>query len=169
MLKRRMISSALLCLAVACQGRGLQPVAQSATTPTTNPTPATTTSVSEVAPAQPSTTATTEPDIPETVPVARPRPTVPTTLAYVAPVAPSGGAGGTLACIRSYEQGRDGYATNTGNGYYGAYQFDLVTWRSVGGSGLPSDAEPWEQDMRAGMLLARRGLAPWPTPARMCA
>ncbi|MDX3189787.1 transglycosylase family protein, partial [Streptomyces sp. MN03-5084-2B] len=25
------------------------------------------------------------------------------------------------------------YATNTGNGYYGAYQFDLPTWRSVGG------------------------------------
>lgn len=81
MLKRRMISSALLCLAVACQGRGLQPVAQSATTPTTNPTPATTTSVSEVAPVQPSTTATTEPDIPETVPVTRPRPTPTTTLA----------------------------------------------------------------------------------------
>ncbi len=165
MLKRRMISSALLCLAVACQGRGLQPVAQSATTPTTNPTPATSTSVSEVAPAQPSTTATTEPDTPETV--TRPRPAT-TRVADVAPVAPSGGAGGTLACIRSYEQGAAGYATNTGNGYYGAYQFDLATWRSVGGAGLPSDATPAEQDMRAGMLLARRGLAPWPTPAVMC-
>lgn len=47
-------------------------------------------------------------------------------------------------------------------------QFDLQTWRSVGGTGLPSDAEPWEQDMRAEMLHARRGLDPWPTPAIMC-
>ena len=32
------------------------------------------------------------------------------------------------------------YDINTGNGYYGAYQFDLSTWRSVGGSGYPNDA-----------------------------
>src|SRR5690348_8047720 len=32
------------------------------------------------------------------------------------------------------------YSINTGNGYYGAYQFDLPTWRSVGGSGYPNQA-----------------------------
>ena len=34
------------------------------------------------------------------------------------------------------------YDINTGNGYYGAYQFDLSTWQSVGGSGMPNDATP---------------------------
>jgi hypothetical protein len=117
------------------------------------------------------TTSTTAEIIPETVPVTRVRATVPATTARTAPATTAvertgGGAGGTLACIRSYE---GDYGTNTGNGYYGAYQFDLPTWRSVGGTGLPSDASPAEQDMRAQMLLDRRGLAPWPTPARMCA
>lgn len=74
-----------------------------------------------------------------------------------------------LACIRSYEQGADGYATDTGNGYYGAYQFDYATWQSVGGTGNPAHASPAEQDERAWALYLRRGLAPWPTPARRCA
>lgn len=53
------------------------------------------------------------------------------------------------------------YAIDTGNGYYGAYQFDLSTWRSVGGSGSPSDASPAEQDYRALYLYRMRGWAPW--------
>lgn len=73
-----------------------------------------------------------------------------------------------LACIRSYEQGAAGYATDTGNGFYGAYQFDLTTWRSVGGTGNPAHASPAEQDARAWALYQSRGLAPWPTPARRC-
>lgn len=71
------------------------------------------------------------------------------------------GAGGLLARIRQKESGGN-YAINTGNGYYGAYQFDLATWRGVGGSGLPSQASPEEQDMRAQMLYDRRGCSPWP-------
>jgi resuscitation-promoting factor RpfB len=53
-------------------------------------------------------------------------------------------------------------ATNTGNGYYGAYQFSLSTWRSVGGSGLPSDASMAEQTARAQTLQARSGWGQWP-------
>ncbi|QNK80948.1 transglycosylase family protein [Nakamurella sp. PAMC28650] len=53
------------------------------------------------------------------------------------------------------------YATNTGNGYYGAYQFDLGTWQSVGGSGLPSDASPATQDALAYRLWQQRGWSPW--------
>jgi len=53
------------------------------------------------------------------------------------------------------------YAINTGNGYYGAYQFDLSTWRSVGGSGYPNDASPAEQDYRALILYRQRGWNPW--------
>ena len=66
-----------------------------------------------------------------------------------------------LAAIRSCESGGN-YAANTGNGFYGAYQFTLGTWQSVGGSGLPSDAPPAEQDRRATLLLDRSGSSPWP-------
>lgn len=51
--------------------------------------------------------------------------------------------------------------TNTGNGYYGLWQFDLPTWRSVGGTGLPSTATLEEQVNRARMLYDRRGWSPW--------
>lgn len=47
------------------------------------------------------------------------------------------------------------------NGHYGAYQFDLATWASVGGTGLPSDAAPAEQDYRALYLYRMRGWQPW--------
>ena len=53
------------------------------------------------------------------------------------------------------------YDTNTGNGYYGAYQFDLGTWRSVGGTGYPNQASPAEQDYRALILYRMRGWSPW--------
>lgn len=66
-----------------------------------------------------------------------------------------------LAVIRACESGGD-YTTNTGNGFYGAYQFDRGTWASVGGSGVASDAPPAEQDLRAAMLMARSGSSPWP-------
>lgn len=66
-----------------------------------------------------------------------------------------------LAQLRTCESGGN-YSTNTGNGFYGAYQFDLQTWGSVGGSGLPSDASPAEQDYRAALLWRSRGSGPWP-------
>lgn len=44
---------------------------------------------------------------------------------------------------------------------YGLFQFDLPTWRSVGGSGNPIDASPQEQIMRAKLLYQKRGLEPW--------
>jgi Transglycosylase-like domain len=83
--------------------------------------------------------------------------------AYQAEAAASGGAcGGTLSCIAQCESGGN-YSTNTGNGYYGAYQFSQSTWNAVGGSGVPSDAPPEEQDMRAQMLYERQGSSPWPS------
>jgi len=53
------------------------------------------------------------------------------------------------------------YTINTGNNHYGAYQFDLATWRSVGGSGLPNRASAAEQDARALILYRERGWQPW--------
>ncbi|WP_295027748.1 resuscitation-promoting factor [uncultured Mobiluncus sp.] len=56
--------------------------------------------------------------------------------------------------------------TNTGNGFYGMYQFTLPTWRSVGGSGLPSEASAEEQTHRAQILQARSGWGQWPACSR---
>jgi resuscitation-promoting factor RpfA len=62
--------------------------------------------------------------------------------------------------LRVCESGNN-YQINTGNNHYGAYQFDLPTWRSVGGHGLPNDASPAEQDARALILYRMRGWEPW--------
>ena len=50
--------------------------------------------------------------------------------------------------------------------YRGAYQFDLRTWQTVGGTGDPIDASPGEQDLRAQILYDRRGRQPWPVCGR---
>jgi hypothetical protein len=57
-------------------------------------------------------------------------------------------------------------ATDTGNGFYGKYQFTIETWNAVGGSGNPANASEAEQDRRAAMLYARAGAAPWPVCGR---
>ncbi len=57
-------------------------------------------------------------------------------------------------------------AVNPSGRYRGAYQFDLPTWESVGGTGDPAEASPSEQDARARELYARRGHSPWPVCGR---
>ena len=66
-----------------------------------------------------------------------------------------------LRAIAACESGGD-YSANTGNGFYGAYQFTQSTWASVGGTGNPAAASPAEQDKRAAMLYAQSGSSPWP-------
>lgn len=57
----------------------------------------------------------------------------------------------------------DNYTVESANGlFYGAYQFEPRTWRTVGGTGNPAHAPPEEQDARARLLYARRGDQPWP-------
>ncbi|MDO5721488.1 MAG: transglycosylase family protein [Actinomycetaceae bacterium] len=84
------------------------------------------------------------------------------------PARPGRGTGsapaGVWAALAQCESGGNP-ATNTGNGYYGLYQFSLPTWQSVGGSGLPSDASAAEQTMRAQMLQQRAGWGQWPACA----
>lgn len=70
-------------------------------------------------------------------------------------------AGPLLQAIAQCESGGDP-TTNTGNGFYGKYQFTLSTWQSVGGTGLPSDAPEAVQDALAAKLLAQQGTSPWP-------
>lgn len=66
----------------------------------------------------------------------------------------------TWARLRACESGGN-YSIASGNGYYGAYQFDLGTWASVGGTGQPNQATPAEQDYRALYLYRMRGWQPW--------
>lgn len=74
----------------------------------------------------------------------------------------SGGyAGGVWADLRWCESTND-YGANTGNGYYGAYQFSLETWRWIGYSGYPHLAEPAVQDEAAMYLQSIMGWSPWP-------
>ncbi len=69
------------------------------------------------------------------------------------------------AALRDCES-TNNYLVNTGNGYYGAYQFDQSTWETVGGNGRPHWAAPVVQDARARLLHARRGWFPWPICGR---
>jgi hypothetical protein len=85
-----------------------------------------------------------------------------TVLATVGLVLPAGAdpGAGDWARLRQCESGGR-YDIVSANGHYGAYQFDLSTWRSVGGGGLPHQASPAEQDFRALYLYRMRGWQPW--------
>lgn len=50
--------------------------------------------------------------------------------------------------------------------FLGAFQFDLSTWRSNGGSGSPLEHSYAEQKAIAQALQARRGWQPWPSCSR---
>lgn len=67
----------------------------------------------------------------------------------------------TMRALAQCESGGD-YATDTGNGYYGAYQFLLATWHRLGLSGLPSQASPATQDAAALALWQESGWTSWP-------
>ncbi len=88
-------------------------------------------------------------------PVANPRPVQPPA------TEPAPSAGGIWAALRQCESGGN-YSADTGNGYYGAYQFTLSTWYSLGEAGLPSQAPPALQDAAAKALESRAGWGQWP-------
>jgi hypothetical protein len=70
-----------------------------------------------------------------------------------------------FVALRDCESGGN-YGDDTGNGYYGAYQFTLSSWRDLGLGGLPSQAPPAVQDRAAQELQARRGWGQWPACSR---
>lgn len=59
-----------------------------------------------------------------------------------------------------------GTNANTGNGFYGYFQFVPSTWRSVGGTGLPTNHGYEEQKRRAQILQQRSGWGQWPACSR---
>jgi hypothetical protein len=113
-------------------------------------------------PAAPTTTTAA----PAPAPVATPAPTPATPAAGAQPAASGyAPASGDWAHLRQCESGGN-YSENSGNGYYGAYQFSLETWQGLGYSGLPSDAAPAVQDQAAQQLQARSGWGQWPSCSR---
>ncbi len=77
-----------------------------------------------------------------------------------------GADGLNWGALANCESGGNPRAVNPA-GYYGLYQFDLGTWRSVGGSGLPTSASAGEQTYRAKRLYQQRGRSPWPSCGRL--
>ena len=79
----------------------------------------------------------------------------------------SGTAGATPTAadwlaLRLCESG-DNYQENTGNGYFGAYQFSQATWSSLGYPGRPDQEPPSMQDQAAATLQAESGWGAWPS------
>jgi len=56
----------------------------------------------------------------------------------------------------------DNASEDTGNGFYGMYQFTIGTWDELGGSGLPSDASAGTQTALAEKLYTEEGSGQWP-------
>jgi hypothetical protein len=84
--------------------------------------------------------------------------------------APAAGAGWSpsaewLAQARCVHAKEGGWRANTGNGYFGGFQFAAATWRRVGGKpdpafthpGIPFSASPQEQLYRAWVLWSHDG------------
>jgi hypothetical protein len=105
------------------------------------------------------------PPVPTTIPpvVASPVAAPPATTPASGP--PSFPLGGVWAELRQCESGGN-YAIDTGNGYYGAYQFSAATWHGLGFTGLPNQAPPAVQDEAAVELQARSGWGQWPACSR---
>lgn len=66
--------------------------------------------------------------------------------------------------LRLCEAGGD-YTRNSGNGYFGAYQYNIGSWAGYGGYARPDLAPPAVQDAKARETAAGRGFSPWPACA----
>jgi hypothetical protein len=71
-------------------------------------------------------------------------------------------AGGLWLELRECESGNN-YQADTGNGYYGAYQFSGPTWVDLGYPGRPDEEPYWMQDEAAQRLEAMDGWSQWPS------
>ena len=78
---------------------------------------------------------------------------------------PAGSEAGSWAALRKCESGGR-YNLNSGNGYYGAYQFAIGTWQRLGFAGYPHEASPAVQDAAAKKLQEKSGWGQWPACSR---
>ncbi len=70
-----------------------------------------------------------------------------------------------LARIAECESGGNLRAVSADGRFRGKYQFSRATWKDLGGTGDPIDADEATQDALAAKLYAERGSAPWPSCA----
>jgi hypothetical protein len=91
-------------------------------------------------------------------------PPAPAPAAPPPPPSTGGGASGVWAALRQCESGGN-YAENSGNGYFGAYQFSQATWSNLGFPGRPDLEPPAMQDAAAMRLQAQSGWGQWPACA----
>lgn len=77
---------------------------------------------------------------------------------------PDGGTGSLRDwhALAKCESGDNPRAVSPSGRYRGLFQFNLRTWRGVGGLGDPAKASRSEQLRRAHLLFERRGRQPWP-------
>jgi len=67
-----------------------------------------------------------------------------------------------LRAIAWCESTNDETAVSGDGRFRGLLQFDMGTWRTVGGVGDPAAAPRWEQWARGVRLYLARGAQPWP-------
>jgi hypothetical protein len=66
-----------------------------------------------------------------------------------------------LKRIAQCESGGNPRAVSSDGRYRGKFQFDMATWRSLGGKGDPAQAAESVQDRLALKLYRQRGTSPW--------
>ena len=140
-------------MAVAATGAALTSPADEVDPTTTTTVPPTTTTVAPT-----TTTATTAKPKPTTT-TARPR-------AAAAPPAPTNIGDDVWARLARCESGGNPRSVGGGGKYFGAFQFTLGTWQSLGFSGNPIDYSYEDQVTAAKRLQARSGWGQWPVCSR---
>ena len=99
-----------------------------------------------------------------------PPPPPPTTTTVVARASRSAGDHDRAwRALAACESSGDPRAVSPSGRYFGAFQFDLTTWRELGYSGNPRDHSFSVQLQAAKKLHARRGWQPWPVCSRRLA
>lgn len=150
---------ATLAAVGACSPAPPATLGSSSTVPTPDPVAPVITPETPVV-TQPETPPTTVPE-PEPAPEPEPVSTTHTHAPAHSHRAEASGLPTPPEAVKRCESDGNYSEVNSSSGAGGAWQFMPGTWRSVGGTGLPQDASPAEQDHRAALLYAREGLAPW--------
>ncbi|MFF0625739.1 ubiquitin-like domain-containing protein [Streptomyces sp. NPDC004296] len=96
----------------------------------------------------------------------RPRPQIIHVGTQMLPTSVRGADGLSWDALARCEAGGRPDAVDASGTYGGLYQFDVGTWRRLGGAGRPQDAPAEEQTFRAKKLYVTRGASPWPVCGR---
>lgn len=172
------MSAAAICIGIMIMGSAAVDAQTTSSAPSTS-SPASQQWSSRILDSADLTTSTIPSMVPPTtVKIARKRTAAAKSTSTSTSAAPNGGAATSVAprsdgssatnaippevwlALRECES-HNRYDLNTGNGYYGAYQFKLGTWQNLGFTGFPHAATPAVQDEAARALQAKAGWGQW--------